>query len=99
MEALCNPRSSEPVPVVVTCLRALYRLISSPWPRRLLSGSPALTVELLNVQHRLLLTRESPAVHLLVMRVVRKVVTAAQESLDAAKRRRLKGGEEDGPVW
>ncbi|XP_037078584.1 HEAT repeat-containing protein 5B-like [Pollicipes pollicipes] len=90
MEALCNPRSSEPVPVVVTCLRALCRLVSSPWPRRLLSASPALTVELLNVQHRLLLTRESALVHLLVMRVVRRVVTAAQESLDAAKRRRLK---------
>ncbi|XP_043232384.1 HEAT repeat-containing protein 5B-like isoform X2 [Amphibalanus amphitrite] len=90
MEALCNPRSSEPVPVVVTCLRALCRLVSSPWPRRLLSGSPALTVELLNVQHRLLLTRESPAVHLLVMKLVRKVITAAQESLEAAQRRRLK---------
>lgn len=38
-----------------------------------------LTVELLSVLHRLIVTRESPGVQLAVLELVRQVVGAAQE--------------------
>lgn len=52
MEALCSPRSSEPVESVLTCLQALYTLLDSAWPRETLMGDKSLGIELCNVLHR-----------------------------------------------
>ncbi|XP_063239681.1 LOW QUALITY PROTEIN: HEAT repeat-containing protein 5B [Bacillus rossius redtenbacheri] len=90
MEALCSPRSTEPLESVVTCLQALYTLLDSEWPRSLLTSDTSLGIELCNVLHRLLLTRDSPAAQLLVMDVLGQVVKAARESLDSRKRKKLK---------
>ncbi len=42
---------------------------------------PSLAVELLNVMHRLLLTRETLSTHLLVTTVVRQVIQSIEEQL------------------
>ncbi|CAG2054118.1 unnamed protein product [Timema podura] len=84
MEALCSPRSSEPLESVLTCLQALYTLLDSDWPRTVLMSDTSLGIELCNVLHRLLLTRDSPAAQLLVMEVLKQVMKAAQDSLECA---------------
>nr|CAD7398135.1 unnamed protein product [Timema poppensis] len=90
MEALCSPRSSEPLESVLTCLQALYTLLDSDWPRTVLMSDTSLGIELCNVLHRLLLTRDSPAAQLLVMEVLKQVMKAAQDSLDVRKKKKLK---------
>jgi hypothetical protein len=52
MEALCSPRSSEPIESVLTCLQALYTLLDSACPREILMGDRSLGIELCNVLHR-----------------------------------------------
>ncbi|RZF35276.1 hypothetical protein LSTR_LSTR014265 [Laodelphax striatellus] len=90
MEALCSPRMSEPLESVIICLRALYTLLDTPEPRAMLLVDKSLAIELCNVLHRLLLTRDSPEAHLLVMEVLKQVMKAAQESLDSLKKKKLK---------
>ncbi|XP_069685594.1 HEAT repeat-containing protein 5B isoform X2 [Periplaneta americana] len=90
MEALCSPRSSEPIESVLTCLQALYTLLDSAWPREILMSDMSLGIELCNVLHRLILTRDSPSIQLMVMEVLKQVLKAAQESFDARKKKKLK---------
>lgn len=91
MEALCSPRATEPLECVIVCLQALFKLLESPWARSNIGNDPLLSVELCNVLHRLLLTRESPLAQLKVMDVVKRTVQASQESLAVKKKRKLKG--------
>lgn len=90
MEALCSPRSSEPVESVLTCLQALYTLLDSTWPRETLMGDKSLGIELCNVLHRLILTRDNPSVQLIVMEVLKQVIKAAQETFDTQKKKKIK---------
>ncbi|XP_023717362.1 HEAT repeat-containing protein 5B isoform X2 [Cryptotermes secundus] len=90
MEALCTPRSSEPVESVLTCLQALYTLLDSTWPREILMDDRSLGIELCNVLHRLILTRDSPSVQLMVMEVLKQVMKAAQEHFDTQKKKKIK---------
>ncbi|XP_074651872.1 HEAT repeat-containing protein 5B-like [Tubulanus polymorphus] len=87
VEALCNPTSTQPVETVSMCLHALYSLLSTTWPRAKLMMDNSLAIELLNVMHRLLLTRELSSTHPLVVNVVKQVVKAAHEDLEKAKQR------------
>lgn len=52
LEALCNPRMSEPLDSVLTCLRAVYTLLDSAEPRQMLLVDKSLGIELCNVLHR-----------------------------------------------
>ncbi|XP_075228223.1 HEAT repeat-containing protein 5B isoform X2 [Lycorma delicatula] len=90
LEALCNPRTSEPLDSVLTCLRALYTLLDDSEPRQMLLVDKSLGIELCNVLHRLLLTKEEPEAQLLVMEVLKQVMRAAQEDLDSHKKKKLK---------
>ncbi|XP_065165699.1 HEAT repeat-containing protein 5B isoform X3 [Atheta coriaria] len=80
MEALCSPRSTEPLTSIVTCLRALRTLLDSKWARASLMVDRTLAIELCNVLHRLLLTRDDPSAQLLCMEVLKRVITAAEEA-------------------
>ncbi|GLH08860.1 HEAT repeat-containing protein 5B [Gryllus bimaculatus] len=86
IEALCNPRSSEPLESIYTCLQALHALLDSKWPRQTLMTEKSLAIELCNVLHRLLLTHESPKIQLLVLLVLKQVILAAQEHIDSRKK-------------
>lgn len=86
MEALCSTRSVEPLESIITCLQALYTLLDSNWARNLIMFDKSLGIELCNVLHRLLLTRDNQTTQLLCMEVLKKVIQAAQEDLEERKK-------------
>ncbi|GJQ66814.1 hypothetical protein Trydic_g18582 [Trypoxylus dichotomus] len=90
MEALCSPRSTEPLESVITCLRALYTLTDSSWSRQSLMVNRSLGIELCNVLHRLILTRDNHTAQLLCMKVLKQIIKAAQEQLDTIKKKKLR---------
>ncbi|XP_066529311.1 HEAT repeat-containing protein 5A isoform X2 [Hoplias malabaricus] len=81
VEFLCSPRSQNQVENITSCLHALQALLDVPWPRSKVGNDQALSVELLSVLHRLIVTRESPGIQLAVMELVQQVVCAAQEHI------------------
>uniref|UniRef100_A0A3P9KXT8 HEAT repeat-containing protein 5B n=2 Tax=Oryzias latipes TaxID=8090 RepID=A0A3P9KXT8_ORYLA len=93
IEFLCFPRPEEPIEHVISCLHALCTLLETPCVKKHIAEDQLLAVELLNVLHRLLLTRDPPAVQLLVTAVVQETVRAAQDHLQ--QQRANKGKEEE----
>ncbi|XP_051162517.1 HEAT repeat-containing protein 5B isoform X3 [Leptopilina boulardi] len=81
MEALCSPRSSESTQNIETCLSALYTLLDSQWARKVLMTDRSLPIELCNVLHRLLLTRENYTIQIMTMEVLKQIMKSAQEDL------------------
>ena len=72
------------------CLSAVTALLSHPWAREQLTQDNGVTVELVNVMHRQLLTQDTAAVQSAVMAVVSSAVAAALEQLAAQKKAKLK---------
>lgn len=89
MEALCSPRSIEPLESIITCLKALHTLLDSIYARELILVDNSLGIELCNVLHRLILTRDNHTCQLLCVDVLKQVLKAAQERLDTAKKMKL----------
>ncbi|KAM6968415.1 LOW QUALITY PROTEIN: HEAT repeat-containing protein 5A [Tautogolabrus adspersus] len=79
VEFLCSPHSEGQMENITSCLRALQALLDVSWPRAKIGNDQALSVELLSVLHRLMVTRESVCVQLAVLDLLRQIVTAAQE--------------------
>ncbi|XP_041645495.1 HEAT repeat-containing protein 5B isoform X2 [Cheilinus undulatus] len=94
IEFLCFPRPEEPIEHVMSCLQALFTLLESPCAKSHIAKDQMLAVELLNVLHRLLLTRDPPAVQLQVTAVVQETIRAAQDHLQ--RQRTSKDKEEEG---
>ncbi|KAK5639624.1 hypothetical protein RI129_012116 [Pyrocoelia pectoralis] len=94
MEALCSSRSSEPLGSIVTCLQALYTLLDSVWARELLMVDKSLGIELCNVLHRLLLTRDSFETQALCMEVLKQVIKSAQEQFEFLKNQKVQENDE-----
>uniref|UniRef100_A0A1B6GMZ3 HEAT repeat-containing protein 5A n=1 Tax=Cuerna arida TaxID=1464854 RepID=A0A1B6GMZ3_9HEMI len=91
MEALCNPRMTEPSKNMVVCLKALYTLFEGSEPRKMLMETKSLAIELCNVLHRqLLMTSESVETQQLVMEVLKQVLFAAQDHLEKTKKKTLR---------
>uniref|UniRef100_A0A3P8U7J1 HEAT repeat-containing protein 5B n=1 Tax=Amphiprion percula TaxID=161767 RepID=A0A3P8U7J1_AMPPE len=95
IEFLCFPRPEEPIEHVMSCLQALCTLLESPCAKTHIAEDQLLAVELLNVLHRLLLTRDPPAVQLQVTAVVQETIRAA---LDHLQRQRTNKGQEHSVV-
>ncbi|KAG7230040.1 hypothetical protein INR49_009760 [Caranx melampygus] len=93
IEFLCFPRPEEPIEHVMSCLQALCTLLESPCAKTHIAEDQLLAVELLNVLHRLLLTRDPPAVQLQVTAVVQETIRAAQDHLHS--QRASKGKDEE----
>lgn len=89
MEALCSPRSTEPLDSITTCLEALCTLLDTCKTRDLLMVDKSLAIELCNVLHRLILTRDNNICQLLCMNVLKQVIKAAQEHLEHIKQEKL----------
>ncbi|XP_053192170.1 HEAT repeat-containing protein 5A [Scomber japonicus] len=79
VEFLCSPHSEDQMENITSCLRALQVLLDVSWPRAKIGNDQALSVELLSVLHRLMVTRESASVQLAVLDLLRQIVSAAQE--------------------
>lgn len=92
MEALSNNRSADlSKEEVISCLKALKALLDHGWARKDVLGSESsLLVELCNVLHRTVLTRDHPGTQLLVMEVLQLVLVAAKEKLKVIKRQKQK---------
>lgn len=90
MEALCSSRSTESTQNTETCLSALYTLLDSTWARKVLTADSSLPIELCNVLHRLLLTRESYTIQMMVMESLKQIIKATQENLTVRKKIKLK---------
>uniref|UniRef100_A0A670XZM0 HEAT repeat-containing protein 5A n=1 Tax=Pseudonaja textilis TaxID=8673 RepID=A0A670XZM0_PSETE len=86
VEFLCSPRSDEAMENIIACLDALRVLLEVPWPRSKIGSDQELSVELLNVLHRLILTREFPDIQLAALEVVQQVLFAAQEHVKEKRR-------------
>ncbi|XP_035981912.1 HEAT repeat-containing protein 5B isoform X2 [Fundulus heteroclitus] len=95
IEFLCFPRPEEPIEHVMSCLRALFTLLETPCAKTHMAEDQLLAVELLNVLHRLLLTRDPPAVQLQVTAVVQETIRAAQDHLQQRRAKREEEGEKD----
>uniref|UniRef100_A0A671VGX6 HEAT repeat-containing protein 5B n=1 Tax=Sparus aurata TaxID=8175 RepID=A0A671VGX6_SPAAU len=96
IEFLCFPRPEEPIEHVMSCLQALFTLLASPCAKIHIAQDQLLAVELLNVLHRLLLTRDPPAVQLQVSAVVQETIRAAQDHLQQQRTSSaLEEGEKD----
>uniref|UniRef100_A0A672TUW0 HEAT repeat-containing protein 5A n=1 Tax=Strigops habroptila TaxID=2489341 RepID=A0A672TUW0_STRHB len=85
VEFLCSPGSDAAMENIIACLRALQALFDVPWPRSKIGGDQ-LGVEMLNVLHRLILTRESPDIQLAALEVVQLILFAAQEHVKEKRR-------------
>ena len=92
MEALSNNRSADlSKEEVISCLRALKALLDHGWARKDVFGTePLLLVELCNVLHRTVLTRDHSGTQLLVMEVLQLVVVASKEKLEVIKKLKQK---------
>ncbi|KAM9450231.1 HEAT repeat-containing protein 5B [Clarias gariepinus] len=88
IEFLCFPRPEEPIERVMSCLLALSTLLECPRARKHIAEDQLLAVELLNVLHRLLLTRDPPGVQLQVTAVVQETIRSAHKHLE-----KLRGSE------
>lgn len=85
MEALCSATSVQPLETVIQCLKALFTLLDDSWPRQQLGSNHALCIELINILHRLLLTRESKECPQLILDVLKQVILASSENLEREK--------------
>ncbi|XP_052001078.1 HEAT repeat-containing protein 5A isoform X2 [Xyrauchen texanus] len=79
VEFLCSPHSGNQMEYINSCLQALQALLEVPWPCSKVGNDQALSVELLSVLHRLIVTRESPSIQQAVLELVHQIVCAAQE--------------------
>lgn len=86
VEFLCSLRSDVTMESITACLRALQVLLDVPWPRSKIGSDQDLGIELLNVLHRVILTRESPSIQLASLEVVRQIICASQEHVKEKRR-------------
>ncbi|XP_021099488.1 HEAT repeat-containing protein 5A isoform X6 [Heterocephalus glaber] len=86
VEFLCSLRSDATMESITACLHALQALLDVPWPRSKIGTDQDLGIELLNVLHRVILTRESPSIQLASLEVVRQIICAAQEHVKEKRR-------------
>ncbi|XP_075860245.1 HEAT repeat-containing protein 5A isoform X2 [Microcebus murinus] len=86
VEFLCSLRSDATMESLTACLHALQALLDVPWPRSKIGSDQDLGIELLNVLHRVILTRESPSIQLASLEVVRQIICAAQEHVKEKRR-------------
>ncbi|XP_038612606.1 HEAT repeat-containing protein 5A isoform X2 [Tachyglossus aculeatus] len=86
VEFLCSLRSDATMESITACLHALQALLDVPWPRSKIGSDQDLGIELLNVLHRVILTRESPTIQLAALEVVRQIIYAAQEHVREKRR-------------
>lgn len=86
VEFLCSLRADATLESITACLHALQALLDVPWPRAKIGSDQDLGIELLNVLHRVILTRESPSIQLASLEVVRQIICAAQEHIKEKRR-------------
>lgn len=82
MEAICSTRSNEKLESVISCLQSLYTVFDCQWARQQLFCDQSLVIELCNVLHRQILTRDSLDVQLLCIEILKRTIKGAKERLN-----------------
>nr|XP_057946007.1 HEAT repeat-containing protein 5A-like isoform X1 [Doryrhamphus excisus] len=78
---LCSPHSEEQMENITSCLQALQALLDVPWTRAKIASDQVLSVELLSVLHRLMVTREAASIQALMLDLLSQIVTSTQEHI------------------
>ena len=81
VEALSSPLSSYPAGTVETCVCAMDALLESPFGRSCIVKEKQLTIELLTVLHRLLLTNEEGKLQHTILNIVLKCTQGMHEQI------------------
>ena len=83
VQCLCSPATLDHAHVLSNCLRALQRLLSSSPGAAcdVLRVDSRISVEILSVLHRLLLTAQAPPTHVLVLRIAILVGHVLREAI------------------
>lgn len=69
VQSLCAPATLDHPHVLFSCLWALQRLLTSDTACEVISSDSRFAVEILSLIHRLLLTSQSPPIHILSLRI------------------------------
>ena len=93
VRSLCTPAVLDHPLTVLNCLKALQQLLHSTFARREVSSDSQLTIELLSVLHRLLLTCQSQRMHVLVMDIAALLGSALLESASSGGGSPEQGGD------
>ncbi|XP_042908893.1 HEAT repeat-containing protein 5B [Parasteatoda tepidariorum] len=88
LESLCSHYSSPDC--VKVCLNSFIQLFSHPLPSKILGQDSQLSIELANVLHRLLLTRDNPETQLSIMKVTELLVTSHKDFIEGERKKQLK---------
>lgn len=81
VEALVSPVPEDGSNPVLPSLFSLTELLSTPWPRRSLGSNGSLSIEVLAVVHRVVLTYHKPEHQTLASRILKQVVSSSVECL------------------
>ncbi|KRX15270.1 HEAT repeat-containing protein 5A [Trichinella nelsoni] len=82
IEALCSPKNFDPLHIRF-CLASIKVMLANEWAQLQLLAGAKLAVDLLNVMHRLVLTRENVQLQSLCADIVVLVLDAAVRSCDS----------------
>jgi len=89
IEALCDPKSNEPVSYITECLGSLKALLAHRFTRDILSKDVNLSIELCNVLHRLLITREILQCQQIVLDISHLIVQSQLEHIEQQVKAKL----------
>lgn len=95
MEALCDPKSNEPISYITECLGSLKALLSHRYSREILGENANLSIELCNVLHRLLITREILQCQQIILDISHLIVRSRLEHLQREADAKLKDVESE----
>lgn len=92
MEALCQLRGDDisDDQSVIICLKAAQKILELDWSKAVMCSNRAYPREILNIMHRIVLTRENPLVQVEALQVVKSVLQAASDCFQQEGRKRNK---------
>lgn len=84
MQSLCLPETLDHPHVISDCLRALQRLLSSGLAQEVLGADSRVSIEILSMLHRLLLTSQLPSTHVMALHIAALVGGILREAVGKA---------------
>lgn len=92
VQTLCSPATLDHPPIILHCLKALRRLLEATYVQHEIATDTKLAIEVLHLLHRLLLTCQSPDLHVIIMQIAQSIGHALQ----GKEERRVEAGETSG---
>lgn len=83
VQSLCTPATLDEPQIVAHCLRAIKRLFKASFSHELLASDSHLSIEVLSVMHRILLTCQSKPMHTVALEVALLVGEALKRSVES----------------